>query len=139
SPPEIKRLYRRFMKLDKQRTGQVNVDSLTMIPELGMNPLANRVLEVLDENNDELINFKDFLLALSVFHSDASKAEKLAFAFKIYDVDNDGAIGEDDLMVILSELVGQSLSHHQLVQLVAKTIRESDVDKDGMLSLEEFT
>jgi hypothetical protein len=39
-----------------------------MIPELAVNPLSSRILSLLDKKHHGLINFKDFISFLNMFH-----------------------------------------------------------------------
>ena len=56
--------------------------------------------------------------------------------FKIYDVDSDGYITREELLVILKTLVLHSLKDDQLEQIVERTIDELDEDGDGKLNYE---
>merc|ERR1719445_1107559 len=71
-------------------------------------------------------------------NDDAEKEAKVKFAFRIYDVNNDGFISNGDLFRILKIMVGDNLNDTQLQQLVDRTILQADKDKDGKLSLAEF-
>lgn len=77
----------------------------------------------------------------------------------MYDVDNDGLISKDELLVILHMMVGANIrytviclflffdnvililifSEEQLSIIADKTISEADVDEDGLISFEEFS
>lgn len=81
SPKEIKRLYKRFKKLDKDGNGTISREEFMMIPELAVNPLVKRVISIFDQNGDESVNFKEFISALSVFNSRGEKQEKLECMF----------------------------------------------------------
>lgn len=59
-------------------------------------------------------------------------------AFKVYDVDGDGMISEEDLRIVLKAMVGKSLGDEQVLQIVKDTLRDADLDKDGYISFEEF-
>ncbi len=52
-------------------------DDFLMIPELAMNPLVNRIVSLFDADNDDQVNFQDFIRALSVFSAKGGKDEKL--------------------------------------------------------------
>lgn len=80
TPKEIKRLYKRFKKLDKDGNGTITRDEFLMIPELAVNPLVKRVISIFDANNDDCVNFKEFISALSVFNSQSNSQEKLECA-----------------------------------------------------------
>jgi serine/threonine-protein phosphatase 2B regulatory subunit len=136
---EIKRLYKRFKKLDKDGNGCITSDEFFMIPELAVNPLVKRVISIFDANGDDSVNFKEFISALSVFNARGDKNAKLEFAFKVYDIDNDGFISNGELFKVLKMMVGNNLSDVQLQQIVDKTILEADEDGDGKISFQEFS
>ncbi|KAJ3108532.1 Calcineurin subunit B type 2 [Phlyctochytrium planicorne] len=139
SVDEINRLYSRFKQLDKARQGSIKTDDMLAIPELAMNPLANRIVAVIDAEGRREINFKQFLQNLSVFSKDTKREDKLEFAFKVYDVNGDGYIDNGDLKAILTLMVGRSLREEEIQHLVDKTILEADtIDKDGSISFDEF-
>lgn len=66
------------------------------------------------------------------------KESKLRFAFRIYDMDNDGYISNGELFQVLKMMVGNNLKDTQLQQIVDKTILFADKDEDGKISFEEF-
>ena len=63
---------------------------------------------------------------------------KLKFAFKIYDIDEDGYITNGELFTVLKMMVGNNLTDLQLQQLVDRTIIKADLDYDGKISYDEF-
>ncbi|KAJ3039547.1 Calcineurin subunit B type 2 [Rhizophlyctis rosea] len=139
TPAQIKTLYRRFKHVDKDNSGSLTVDEMTAIPELAMNPLCLRIVEVFDSDKRGEVNFKQFVSALSVFSKGARREQKLSFAFKVYDVNGDGVISSSDLFVILKLMVGSNLDDSQVQALVDQTILEADtIDKDGAISFNEF-
>lgn len=136
---EIKRLFRKFKKLDVDKSGTLSVQEFLAIPELEHNPLVQRVVQTFDIDKSGEVDFKEFVTSLSVFAThDAAKEEKFKFTFRVYDVDNDGFISNADLFHVLKAMVGSNLNDVQLQQLVDRTILQGDKDKDGKLSYEEF-
>ena len=114
-------------------------------------------LDVLDNDGSGEIDFKEFVEGMSKFSSKAEKEEKLRFAFRIYDIDNDGYISNGELyqvilawtfiqtfntdfiaFQVLKMMVGSNLKNTQLQQVVDKTMRSVDCDQDGKISFEEF-
>ncbi|EFA80957.1 protein phosphatase 2B [Heterostelium album PN500] len=136
--PELKRLYRRFQMLDKDGSGTLTTDEFLSIPDLALNPLLERVLTIFDLNKDNEIEFSEFVQTLSTLSDKGSKQDKLKFLFQVYDMDNDGFIGNGELFQVLKMMVGTNLNDIQLQQIVDKTIIEGDLDKDGKISFEEF-
>ncbi|KCV72100.1 hypothetical protein H696_01507 [Fonticula alba] len=143
TPQQIIRLYKRFRRLDRDDLGLLNTDDiLNAIPELAMNPLAERICAVLDPHDTETIHFRQFCEVLGAFSPHASRERKLMFAFKIYDVNDDGFITADEMLTVLQMLAGtggpDSLSLAQLTALAEQTVKDADLDGDGRVSFQEF-
>lgn len=49
SAPELIRLKKRFMKLDKDGSGAIDKDEFLQIPQIANNPLAHRMIAIFDE------------------------------------------------------------------------------------------
>ncbi|KRX93569.1 Calcineurin subunit B type 1, partial [Trichinella pseudospiralis] len=127
---EIRRLARRFKKLDLDGSGALSVEEFMSLPELQQNPLVQRVIDIFDtDGNGE---------GISQFSVKGAKQTKLKFAFKIYDMDRDGFISNGELFEVLKMMVGNNLKNTQLQQIVDKTILFHDKDGDGKISFEEF-
>ncbi|GAA5863666.1 hypothetical protein JCM5353_007712 [Sporobolomyces roseus] len=138
SAPEIQRLKKRFMKLDKDGSGSLSKDEFLQIPQIATNPLAHRMIAIFDEDGSGSVDFHEFVAGLSAFSSRGERDEKLKFAFKVYDMDRDGFISNGELFLVLKAMVGSNLKDQQLQQIVDKTMMEADQDGDGKLSFEEF-
>jgi len=134
---ELRRLRLRFEKLDLDKNGKISVDELKALPEVGKNPLVDRIFEVMDTDKGGDIDFEEFIKVISVFIH-GSVEEKLQFSFKMYDKDEDGFISCDELFDILVTMVGDNLNQHQLKQIVYKTMMHADTDEDGKISFDEF-
>lgn len=135
---EIKRLGKRFKKLDLDNSGSLSVDEFMSLPELTQNPLVQRVIDIFDEDGNGEVDFKEFIQGVSQFSVRGDKQSKLRFAFKIYDIDNDGYISNGELFQVLKMMVGSNLKDAQLQQIVDKTILIADKDEDGKINFEEF-
>lgn len=135
---ELDRLRKRFMKLDQDGLGTIDKQEFLSIPGIGSNPLALRLMDVFDEDGSGTIDFQEFVTGLSAFSGKSSKEDKLRFAFKIYDIDRDGFVGNGELFIVMKMMVGKNLKDEELQQIVDKTIMEADEDGDGKLSFEEF-
>ncbi len=135
---EIDRLRKRFMKLDKDGSGQIDKQEFLSIPGISSNPLATRLMDVFDKDGDGLIDFEEFITGLSAFSGKSDNLNKLRFAFNIYDIDRDGYIGNGELFIVMKMMVGKNLKDEELQQIVDKTLMEADLDGDGKLNFEEF-
>jgi len=135
---ELRRLARRFKKLDLDGSGSLSVDEFMSLPELQQNPLVQRVIDIFDEDGNGEVDFREFIQGISQFSVKGDKNIKLKFAFRIYDMDRDGYISNGELFQVLKMMVGNNLKDSQLQQIVDKTILFHDKDGDGKISFDEF-
>eukprot|EP01095_Lingulamoeba_sp_RSL-Kostka_P006677 TRINITY_DN2103_c4_g1_i1.p1 TRINITY_DN2103_c4_g1~~TRINITY_DN2103_c4_g1_i1.p1 ORF type:complete len:200 (-),score=95.96 TRINITY_DN2103_c4_g1_i1:217-816(-) len=138
SQEELKRLHRKFKKIDEDGSGTLTKEEFLKLPNIEGNPLLERVLDVFDKNRDGEIQFTEFISSLAVFNQKDDDESKLRFAFEIYDIDRDGFISNGELFLVLQKMVGNNLDKVQLQQIVDKTIIKADLDGDGKISYEEF-
>ncbi|XP_016417419.1 calcineurin subunit B type 1-like, partial [Sinocyclocheilus rhinocerous] len=123
---EIKRLGKRFKKLDLDNSGSLSVEEFMSLPELQQNPLVQRVIDIFDTDGNGEVDFKEFIEGVSQFSVKGDKEQKLRFAFRIYDMDKDGYISNGELFQVLKMMVGNNLKDTQLQQIVDKTIINAD-------------
>lgn len=144
---QIKRLYNRFTSLDKDNTGYLNRQDFLRIPELHVNPMCDRIIEVLidDHGQDGKLNFKQFVKVFSIFRRGKvdqnelnSKENKLKFLFGIYDRDKDNKINKPELLTILKMLVGSNIPEEQMNAIAERTITELDENGDMVITFKEF-
>jgi len=148
---QIERLFSRFSSLDKQGKGFLCREDFLRIPELAINPLGDRIVHAFfyesKKGDDDKVDFRDFVHVLAHFrpikkeiHGSKlnSRMEKLHFAFRMYDLDGDDKISKEELLAVLSMMVGANISSDQLVSIAERTIMEADQDKDELISFEEF-
>jgi len=134
---QIKRVHKRFRRLDKSDKGYVTPIDFAKISEIEKSTLGDRVCSALSTPSGAEIDFKKFLQTLSDFNFDRPK-DKIMFLFKVYDVNNDGYIDKSDLFTVMRSLVGDDLNIEQINEIVEKTMLDLDENKDGKLSFEEF-
>eukprot|EP00877_Chromochloris_zofingiensis_P005861 jgi/Chrzof1/1528/Cz10g11080.t1 len=133
SQAEVESLYKRFRSLDRGRKGYISAEEFLGIPELSINPLAQRLVRLF-----ESVNFLEFARLLAAFSSRADREEKLYFMFLVYDVDGDGVVSRDDMQIMLRQLAGSSLSDDDISALISKAFEEAHCNHVG-LKLQDFT
>jgi len=149
---QIERLYSRFSSLDKVGKGYLAREDFLRIPELAINPLGDRIVhafffESKNGTSDDKVDFRDFVRVLAHFRPIKkerveprlnSRMEKLHFAFRMYDLDGDDKISKEELLAVLTMMVGANISSDQLLSIAERTIMEADTDQDALISFEEF-
>lgn len=105
---------------------------------------ASLVFKVFDVNQDGAIEFDEYVRALSVT-SRGNLDEKLDWAFKLYDLDNDGVITRREMLDIVDAIytmVGDMLQLPEDEKTpemrVDKIFKLMDKDRDGRITQEEF-
>ncbi|ELP95067.1 calcineurin subunit B, putative [Entamoeba invadens IP1] len=137
SESELRRLFRRFKKLDT-KSKEASTDEYDDLAELTSNPVLKRLLQIFNKYDNEELQFSQFVATLSTLSDKGSQEAKLRFAFQVYDVDSDGFISNGELFQVLKMIIGGSFTDEQLQQVVDKTIIEADKDRDGKISYDEF-
>ena len=56
--------------------------------------------EIFDDDGNGEVDFKEFIQGVSQFSVKGDKNSKLRFAFRIYDIDNDGYISNGELFQV---------------------------------------
>uniref|UniRef100_A0A8C2EDL0 Calcineurin-like EF-hand protein 1 n=1 Tax=Cyprinus carpio TaxID=7962 RepID=A0A8C2EDL0_CYPCA len=154
SHSQITRLYSRFHSLDKGENGALSREDFQRIPELAINPLGDRIINAFFPEGEDQVNFRGFMRTLAHFrpvednekNKDPtsgeplnSRANKLLFAFRLYDLDRDDKISRDELLQVLRMMVGVNISDEQLGSIADRTIQEADTNGDMSISFSEFT
>ncbi len=91
---QVQRLYSRFKALDKRDCGFLTREDLLCIPEVSINPLGERLIDVImnDYGENNQINFKQFIFLLAKFRQGKLKSSitdfntresKLRFLFDV--------------------------------------------------------
>ena len=57
-PDEIRRLGKRFRKLDLDGSGSLSIEEFMTIPDLQLNPLVQRVIDIFDADGNGEVDFR---------------------------------------------------------------------------------
>lgn len=142
---EIKRIYQGFKQ--SCPSGIVNESTFKELycqffPLADTTQYAHYVFKALDKERTGTINFKDFVMGLSVL-SRGSTTEKLRWAYSLYDINKDGAVTKEEVFEIISS-VYSLLGHYSAPMAddarehASRVFQRLDTNNDGIITYEEF-
>ncbi|KAG9508464.1 Calcium and integrin-binding family member 3, partial [Fragariocoptes setiger] len=126
------------MSDEDSSTIRVSRDKLEKMVELKENPLKERICKVFSSDGSGDMTFDDFLNMCSIFNEQSPRDTKLHYAFQIYDFDEDGFIGLQDMKTTLITLTKNRLTSEEVDMVCQKVLDEADHDQDGKISFLEF-
>ncbi|XP_060693713.1 lysophosphatidylcholine acyltransferase 2 [Hemiscyllium ocellatum] len=112
--------------------GRIGIEEFANHLKLPITPPLRDVFSLFDRNGDGTIDFREYIIGLVVLCSPANTEETIQFAFKLFDLDKDGYISEEEFAALLRS----SLGVHDLD--VSTLFSDIDVEGAGKISYEIF-
>ena len=145
---EILEIYKVFEKLNPSKVQEafqngnfaikLSYNEIIQLDELKSSPFKDRICKVFSEDQSGDMTLSDFLDMLSVLSLQAPKDLKSAYAFKIYDFDDDGYIDRTDLDELINRITGFSMNTEDVDCIVDEVLKECDLDETGTIQPVEF-
>ncbi|XP_076315963.1 neuronal calcium sensor 1-like [Tachypleus tridentatus] len=115
-----------------------------LFPAGNPSPFVDYIFNVFDSNKDGVVTFKEFITAIAVT-THGSVDDKLKWAFKLYDIDNDGYVSRYEMIDVITAIYqlhgrfhasarGRNAPDERVNQLLVKL----DKDRDGKISCTDF-
>jgi len=147
---EIKLFYKNFKK--NQPGGKLSKKQFEELykkffPEGDAESFADHSFKTFDKNGDGTLDFREFMVALSITTSRGTFKQKLKWAYNMYDLDGDGYITKVEMKEILTaiykmvgeenmlDFMGDELTVDQRVEMIFQKI---DQDGNEKITTEEF-
>ncbi|XP_064610351.1 lysophosphatidylcholine acyltransferase 1-like [Liolophura sinensis] len=128
----IKEMFDRFCKICRGKPGRVTIEEFAKYLRLPVSDPLRTVFQLYDRAGSGYIDFREYVIGLSLVSGPAATEETIQLAFTLFDSDGKGYISEEELSQILLNAFGMNdIDTHEL-------FKEVDADEDGKITYDEF-
>ena len=149
SHDELTTMYNNFKHLSSTRKSDGVIDKqefrIMMMASATMNSaFLDALFKLFDRDNNGSIDFSEFVYALAIYQNKSKsipEEDKMKVFFKLYDVDGDGEISQNDLSTILRESFAaarMAISPEDVSNLVKATFAKYTLTASGNIDFASF-
>ncbi|KAG8563293.1 hypothetical protein GDO81_016007 [Engystomops pustulosus] len=117
---------------DLSKGGRIGMEEFAGYLKLPVSDVLKELFALFDRNKDGTIDFREYVIGIAILCNPANSEDTIQMAFKLFDIDGDGSITQDEF----SSLLRSSLGVPDLD--VSKLFQDMDADESGKLSYDEF-
>jgi len=130
-----KEYLKRFASLDTEKTGRLTLKQFAQGFKTEITPEIQHLFETLDVDQDGTLDFRDYLIGVSVLNEKSSNKTKdaLKLAFHVFDTENKGYLTKDQLASILRKVYPEMID-----EKIDNYFLEADVEKNGKVNCDQF-
>ncbi|XP_039759259.1 calcium and integrin-binding family member 2-like isoform X2 [Pararge aegeria] len=119
-------------------------DIINKFHVLKNNPFQDRLIRVFSSRKDNCFSFEDLLDLCSAMSPECPSEVKAAWAFQVFDIDEDNQISTADICFILDRLTwdpnnrANYLDKESKLKIADVILKEINLDRSGSIGISEF-
>ncbi|MGH0168273.1 UNVERIFIED_CONTAM: hypothetical protein FKN15_054511 [Acipenser sinensis] len=117
---------------NESKGGRIGIEEFAKFLKLPISPALNELFTLFDRNGDGTVDFREYVIGLTVLCRPANTKGTIQMLFKLFDVDDDGRITQEEF----TSLLRSSLGVPDLD--VTKLFQDIDADSSGKITYTEF-
>ncbi|XP_013381448.1 lysophosphatidylcholine acyltransferase 2-like isoform X2 [Lingula anatina] len=127
-----KAMLEKFRQIHTGKEGKITVQELAEHLNLPVSEALEDVFTMYDRDNSGTIDFREYVIGLSLVSEPANTEDTIQLAFQLFDSEGKGYLSESDLAQMLHNAFGMN------EEGVRKLFQQVDKDQDSKISFDEF-